>query len=75
MQLIDIINTLLRIKLIIRTDDETDLVFSLYIHIRVEEYDGILPLLLFHKELTEQDNDLATVCYLCIIYEQEKKAS
>lgn len=39
-----------------------------------EEYDGILPLLLFHKELTEQDNDLATVCYLCIIYEQEKKA-
>lgn len=37
------------------------------------EYDSILPLLLLHKEMTEQDNDLATICYLCIIYEQEKK--
>lgn len=38
------------------------------------EYDSILPVLLIYKEMTEQDNDLATVSYLCIIYEQEKKA-
>lgn len=38
------------------------------------EYDDILSLLLNYKEETEHDNDLATVCYLCIIYEQEKAA-
>lgn len=38
------------------------------------EYDSILPMLLLHKEVTEKDNDLATVCYLCKIYEHEKKA-
>lgn len=38
------------------------------------EYDSILPLLLLHKKVTEKDNDLATVCYLCETYEHEKKA-
>ena len=38
------------------------------------EYDSILPTLLLHKEVTEKDNNLATVCYLCKIYEHEKKA-
>ena len=42
--------------------------------IATREYDKILPLLLEHKSMTEQDNELATICYLCIIYEQEKKA-
>lgn len=38
------------------------------------QYDGIKPLLLSCKELTEHDNDLAMVCYLSTIYEQEKAA-
>lgn len=29
-------------------------------------------MLLAHKDTTEHDNDLAMVCYLCTIYEQEK---
>ncbi len=37
-------------------------------------YDQIKPLLLSHKAMTERDNDLATVCYLCTIYEQEREA-
>lgn len=39
-----------------------------------KEYDDIKPLLLSHKDMTEHDNDLAMVCYLCTIYEQEKAA-
>lgn len=38
------------------------------------EYDDIKSLLLSNKELTEHDNDLATICYLCTIYEKEKAA-
>ena len=38
------------------------------------KYDEIKPLLLSYKEITEKDNDLATICYLCTIYEQEKAA-
>lgn len=38
------------------------------------EYDGIKALLLEYKQITEQDNDLATTCYLCTIYEKEKAA-
>ena len=37
-------------------------------------YDQIKPLLLSHKAMTERDNDLATMCYLCTIYEQEREA-
>lgn len=37
-------------------------------------YDEIKALLLSYKNITEKDNDLATVCYLCTIYEQEKAA-
>lgn len=40
----------------------------------VEKYDEIKPLLLSYKTMTEHDNDLATICYLCTIYEQEKEA-
>ena len=38
------------------------------------KYDDIQPLLLSHKDLAERDNNLAMVCYLCTIYEQEKTA-
>lgn len=37
-------------------------------------YDEIKALLLSYKSVTEKDNDLATVCYLCTIHEQEKAA-
>lgn len=37
-------------------------------------YDEIKELLLSYKSVTEKDNDLAAVCYLCTIYEQEKAA-
>lgn len=37
------------------------------------EYDDIKPYLLSHKSITEHDNELAMVCYLCTIYEQEKE--
>ncbi len=37
-------------------------------------YDEIKAVLLTYKEITEHDNELATVCYLCTIYEQEKAA-
>lgn len=36
------------------------------------KYDSIKALLLSYKAITEKDNDLATICYLCTIYEQEK---
>lgn len=42
--------------------------------IRREEYDKIKSFLLTYKETTEHDNDLAMLCYLCTIYEQEKNA-
>lgn len=38
------------------------------------KYDEIKPLLLSYKEIAEKDNDLAAICYLCTIYEQEKAA-
>lgn len=38
------------------------------------KYDEIKTLLLSYKNITERDNDLATVCYLCTIYEQEQAA-
>lgn len=38
------------------------------------KYDEIKALLLSYKSITEKDNDLATVCYLCMIYEQEEAA-
>lgn len=38
------------------------------------KYDEIKTLLLSYKNITEKYNDLATVCYLCTIYEQEKAA-
>lgn len=38
------------------------------------EYDGIQKLLLEYKQITEHDNDLATICYLCTIYDKEKAA-
>lgn len=37
-------------------------------------YEKIRPLLLSCKETTEHDNDLAVICYLCTVYEQEKAA-
>lgn len=37
-------------------------------------YGEIKSLLTAYKEITERDNGLATVCYLCTIYEQEKAA-
>ena len=46
------------------------------IEVRWQEgrYNEIKSLLLQYKEITERDNDLATVCYLCTIFEQEKEA-
>lgn len=38
------------------------------------KYDAVKALLLAHKDTTEHDNDLAMVCYLCTIYEQEQAA-
>lgn len=38
------------------------------------KFDNIKKILLSHKNITEHDNDLAMVCYLCTIYEQEKAA-
>lgn len=38
------------------------------------DYDGIKPLLLSYKDITEHDNELAMTCYLCTIHEQEKAA-
>lgn len=40
----------------------------------IGKYDEVKPRLLSYKDITEHDNDLATVCYLCTIYEQEKRA-
>ena len=40
----------------------------------VHEYDQIEATLLEYKEITEHDNDLATVYYLMGIYKQEKTA-
>ena len=37
-------------------------------------YDEIRDALLADKEITEHDNDLAALCYLCNVYEQEKAA-
>lgn len=42
--------------------------------LQTAEYDRIKSLLLAHKDTTEHDNDLAMVCYLCTIYEQEQAA-
>lgn len=39
-----------------------------------QKYDDIKILLLSYKDITEHDNDLAMVCYLCTIYDQEKNA-
>jgi hypothetical protein len=39
-----------------------------------ERYDDIKTLLLSHKDITEHDNELSTVCYLCTVYEQERDA-
>lgn len=41
---------------------------------RNNEYDRVKSCLLSHKDITEHDNDLAIVCYLCTIYENEKDA-
>lgn len=41
---------------------------------RSHEYDDIKSLLLSYKDLTEHDNSLAMVCYLCTIHEREKEA-
>lgn len=38
------------------------------------KYGAVKDLLLVHKDTTEHDNDLAMVCYLCTIYEQEQAA-
>lgn len=35
-------------------------------------FDDIKPILLSYKDTTEHDNDLAAICYLCTVYEQEK---
>lgn len=43
--------------------------------IKEKKYDGIQPLLLKYKDITEHDNDLAIICYLCTIHEQEKNAN
>ena len=37
-------------------------------------HDEIKARLLAHKDVTEHDNDLAIICYLCTVYEQEKAA-
>lgn len=39
-----------------------------------KKYDDIKTFLLAQKEVVEKNNDLATVCYLCTIYEKEKEA-
>ncbi len=39
-----------------------------------KEYDKIKPLLLSDKDVTEHDNDLSMVCYLCTIYDREREA-
>lgn len=36
------------------------------------KHDEIKAQLLAHKDVTEHDNDLAIICYLCTVYEQEK---
>ncbi len=41
---------------------------------RSHEYDDIKPLLLSYKDLTEHNNSLAMVCYLCTIHEREKES-
>ncbi len=38
------------------------------------KHDEIKEQLLAHKDVTEDDNDLAIICYLCTVYEQEKAA-
>lgn len=38
------------------------------------KYEEIKPLLLAQKTTTERDNELAVICYLCAVYEQEKAA-
>lgn len=38
-----------------------------------QAYDRIRRLLLANKRITERNNDLATLCYLCAVYEKEKK--
>lgn len=42
--------------------------------LKMGNYDAIKPLLLSNKDTTEHDNDLAMLCYLCTIYDQEKAA-
>ena len=42
--------------------------------LRAHRFDDIKPTLLSYKDTTEHDNDLAAVCYLCTVYEQEKAA-
>lgn len=37
-------------------------------------YDEIKPLLLAHKDTTEQDNSLSMLCYLCEVHEKERQA-
>ena len=38
------------------------------------QYDEIMPLLLKHKYIIENNNDLAMVFYLCSVHKQEKEA-
>ena len=38
------------------------------------KYDEIKAMLVSYKDVTEKDNDLAVICYLCTIYEKEKEA-
>ena len=38
------------------------------------KHDEIKEQLLAHKDVTEHDNDLAIICYLCTVYEQERAA-
>ncbi len=47
---------------------------SINILLSEKRYDEIKKSLLAQKEITQQDNDLSTLCYLCTIYEKEKKA-
>lgn len=37
-----------------------------------QKFDDIKRLLLSYKDITEHDNDLATICYLCTVYELER---
>ena len=39
-----------------------------------QKYDEIKLILLSYKKMTEHDNDLAMLCYLCTVYDQEKEA-